>query len=218
MKSTILRASFCGAVLLVQTYAQTPVSPAQTLGEQPRLDVTAPNPEPKLQSKSYRLRPTDLIQLEVHGEPDLKAVRRIDMEGRVSLPLIDQVKVADLTVAEAEQAIAQTYIEKQILLAPKIGMTVLEYAQLAVSVIGQVKKPGRVNFPKEISQMSLLDVLSEAEGFTRIARANSVRVSRLNPEGKMETFIVDVQALIEGRSPPVPIYPGDTINVDESIF
>jgi polysaccharide export outer membrane protein len=218
MKSTILRASFCGAVLLVQTYAQTPVSPAQTLGEKPRLDVTAPNPEPKLQSKSYRLRPTDLIQLEVHGEPDLKAVRRIDMEGRVSLPLIDQVKVADLTVAEAEQAIAQTYIEKQILLAPKIGMTVLEYAQLAVSVIGQVKKPGRVNFPKEISQMSLLDVLSEAEGFTRIARANSVRVSRLNPEGKMETFIVDVQALIEGRSPPVPIYPGDTINVDESIF
>lgn len=173
---------------------------------------------------NYRLGKLDQIQITIFDEPDLSVAQRINGEGSVRIPLIGVIKMAGLTISKAETAIEQSYIENEILKDPIVSIRVIEYAPKEISILGAVGSPGKLPFPTEVSSLDIVDVISKVGGFTQVARADSVRITRVGDDGREIIFTVNVESMITGRGrrsgepARVPVYPGDVIWVPERMF
>ncbi len=171
----------------------------------------------------YRLTITDRIRISIFQEEDLAVIVRIDARGNVNLKLVGDLHVAGLTVAEAQRAIEQAYIDGRYLRNPQATISIEDYAPREVSISGQVKAPGRYLLPIE-STLSIIELVTKAGGLTDIARGTSVVVSRTAPDGKITTITVDVDSLIRGRRSNIPnnsailLEPGDVVYVPERII
>lgn len=175
---------------------------------------------PPQEARGYKLFARDLIRVTVFGEPDLNLERRIDGNGTVSLPLVGSVALQGLTVAAAEETIRKLYVDKEIFVRPQVSVLVVTYVAREVSVIGQVKDPGRVALPIETDSIDIVEAISKAGGFTRLGKPDSVRVTRKVAPGGEQTFTVDVQRMFSGRGglQPFPVFPGDVIFIPERIL
>lgn len=170
---------------------------------------------------SYRLFPLDRVTFSVHGEGSLSAQLRVSGNGTINVPLLGDVRVAGLTLAEAERKIQETYVAGQIFIRPQITLQVVEYSKKEISLFGQFARQGRIEFPAESASLGIVQAVSVAGGFTRIARSDSVRVTRKDPvTGEEKVFIVNVERMISGRGNEENflVYPGDTLFVAERLF
>tara|TARA_R110002111_G_scaffold260114_1_gene330893 strand:+ start:186 stop:773 length:588 start_codon:yes stop_codon:yes gene_type:complete len=170
---------------------------------------------------AYRLFEQDLVSLSVYGEPDISTQLRISGNGMINVPLLGDIHIAGLDLASAERKIEKTYIEKQIFIRPQITLQVAEYSKKEISILGQIGRQGKIELPVESVQMDIVNAISLAGGFSRIARADNVRVTRKNSKtGEEEVFNVNVESMIEGRSKEANfiVYPGDVIFVPERLF
>src|SRR4051812_4844528 len=138
----------------------------------------------------YVLQPSDLIRVMVFQEPDLLREVRITQEFTITLPLIGTIDVHNKTVRQTEEIIRDLY-NKDYLVNPQVNLTVLEYTQRTVQVVGSVNNPGAVVFPPE-QKMGLVEAIARAGGQSRIADLKKVRLTRTNAEGKTENFIINV--------------------------
>ncbi len=150
------------------------------------------------QSKAYVVTNTDRIRIAVYQEDDLSVISRVDAQGSVNLPLVGAVKVAGLTVEQAERTIEQAYQEGRFLRSPKVTINVEEYAPREVSISGEIRSPGRYPLPIE-SSMTILELVTRAGGLTDTAKGTAVTITRISAEGKKEVFSVDVESMIKGR-------------------
>ena len=170
---------------------------------------------------NYQLSVRDQIEISIFDEPDLKSIQRIDGIGQVRLAHIGTINLAGKTVREAEKYIEGLYVENRILRSPMATVRVLEYSLREIKILGAVATPGTIEFPKEIGRMDIVDAISRAGDFTRTARRNNVRVTRLGPDGRPNSFVVNVDEMISGRRDDVErvyVFPGDTIFVPQSVF
>jgi protein involved in polysaccharide export with SLBB domain len=170
---------------------------------------------------AYRLFARDVITLGVYGEPDMTTELRIAGNGMINVPLLGNVHVVGLNLTAAERKIEEAYIEQQIFIRPQITLQVKEYSKKEVSILGQIGKQGKVELPPESVEMNIVNAVSLAGGFTRIAKADSVSVTRTNPEtGEESVFTVNVEQMIAGRSKESVFYviPGDIVFVPERLF
>ncbi len=169
----------------------------------------------------YRLYPRDLIRIAVQGEPDVSVERRIDGHGEVSIPLLGQFKVAGLTVAEAQAAIARRYVAEEIFIRPEVVVSVSDYSPKELMVLGQVTKQGKQVFPPETTAMPIVEAITAAGGFTRIAKGDAVKITRRDEQGVEQSFTVNVERLIDGRGGAADgflLQPGDVVFVPERVF
>ena len=177
---------------------------------------TVPRP-PVLDERSYRLAERDLLTFRVQDEPDTEVQQRIDGQGGVRVPYLGNIRIAGMTVRDAESHIEAAYIEARIFVAPQVTIRVMEYAPREVSVLGQVKNPGTVVFPIEERELGIITVISEAGGLTGIARSREIRVTRRNDAGESEVLTVNLDQLLGGDA-QFQVYPGDIIFVPERFF
>ncbi len=165
----------------------------------------------------YTLQPLDLIQIRVFQEPSMDRDVRVSREAVVVLPLIGRVSLEGLTIRNAEEKIRELY-DRDYLVNPQLNLTVLEYARRTVNVLGAVGKPGEIAFPRE-EGLSLLDAVSRAGGFTRLADRRKVKLTRKLPDGEVENFIVNADDLIKGESAEQwLLHTGDLVFVPERII
>lgn len=168
-------------------------------------------------SGNYLLNPSDLLRVEVFQEPDLIREVRVAQDGSIVLPLIGKINVGGKSVFDAERLITELY-NRDYLVNPQINVTITEYALRRVNVIGQVNKPGVVIFPPE-EEMVLLEAISLAGGFNRLADKGKVTLTRTLPDGKSETFTIDTRKLISGDQPMKwDLEKDDVIFVPERVF
>ena len=185
--------------------------------------VRADPPAAESKIPSYTLTATDRLHIAVYQEDDLSSIVRIDAKGEVNLLLVGEVKVANLTVREAQKAIEDAYRNGRFLRDPQVIITVEEYAPREVSIGGQVRNPGRYPLPVE-STMTVVDLVTKAGGLTDIARVTAVTITHITPEGKKITSTVDVDSIIRGKSPAraddptLQLQPGDIVYVPERII
>lgn len=166
---------------------------------------------------NYLLNPSDLLRVEVFQEPDLIREVRVAQDGSIVLPLIGKIYVGGKSVFDAESLITELY-NRDYLVNPQINVTITEYALRRVNVIGQVNKPGIVIFPPE-EEMVLLEAISLAGGFNRLADKGKVTLTRTLPNGKSETFSIDTRKLISGdQSMTWDLQKDDVIFVPERVF
>ena len=172
---------------------------------------------PAATSTDYVMQPSDLIRVMVFQEPDLMREVRITQEYTITLPLIGTIDLRNKTVRQAEEIIRSLY-DKDYLVNPQINLTVLEYTQRTVKVLGAVNQPGAIVFPPE-QKMGLLEAIARAGGFSRIAERRKVRLSRTLEDGKSENYIINTDEMIQGASAEQWLLTkGDVIFVPERIL
>jgi polysaccharide export outer membrane protein len=178
----------------------------------------APAPAPaQAESTDYVLQRSDLIRVLIFQQPDLLREVRITQEYTITLPLIGTIDLRDRTVRQAEEIIRGLY-DKDYLVNPQVNLTVLEYTQRTVQVVGAVNQPGAVVFPPE-QKMGLVEAIARAGGQSRIADLKRVRLTRTNAEGKTENFTINVDDMMKGASGAQwLLLKGDVIFVPERLL
>lgn len=171
----------------------------------------------------YRLTVTDRLRVSIFQEDDLTEIGRVDASGNIKLKLVGDLHVAGLTVNEAQHAVEQAYRDKRFLRNPQATIVIEDYAPREVSIQGQIKLPGRYPLPVE-STFSIVELVTKAGGLTDIAKGSSVVVTRITPDGRKQTFNVDVDSIIRGKknsgtdNSPLLLEPGDIVYVPERII
>ncbi|ATC64399.1 sugar transporter [Nibricoccus aquaticus] len=174
--------------------------------------------EPSVPSGDFLLQPQDLIKVQVFQEPDLLREVRISQEGTINLPLINQVDLRNKTLRQAEQLIRDLY-DRDFLVNPQITLVVVEYAKRTVNVLGNVNLPGAVPFPQE-QKLNLIDAITRAGGFNRLADRKRVKLTRTSTDGKSETVEINADQLMnKGASAEKWVLQvGDTVYVPERVL
>ena len=65
--------------------------------------------------------------------------------------------------------------------------------------------------------MTIVEAVSKAGGFTKVAERRRVKVTRLR-DGREQTFVVDLDRILEGRAPNLVLGAGDVVFIPESLF
>lgn len=188
------------------------------------LSAQSGNPADAKKAYVHRLQLADRVRVAIYQEDDLTSVVRIDARGMINLPLLGEISIGGLTVTEAQDAIQRAYRDNRYLRNPQVTLSVEEYAPREVSIHGQVRSPGRYSLPNE-STFTVEELVTKAGGLNDIAKGNAVSVRRTLPDGTTQTFTVDVQSIIKGRSndPKVAesnilLLPGDIVYVPERLI
>lgn len=153
-------------------------------------------------TSTYKLDTGDKVKVTVYGEDDLSGVFEVDGSGNVRLPLIGQIRAAGLSVRDLEASVAAA-LAKGYLVDPKVSVEVATYRPF--TILGEVNKPGE--YPYEAG-MTVLNAVALGGGYTYRADEDEVYIRR---KGSTE----EAKLPADDRT---PVYPGDTVRVDERIF
>ena len=195
--------AFCGVLV-----ASAATTIATGKSDSPRVEAT---------KVDYVLQPSDLIRVQIFQEEELNREVRISQEHTVNLPLIGSVELSGKTARQAEEMIRRLY-DRDFLVNPQVNLIVIEYAPRNVFVSGSVLTQGVVPFPRE-QGLTLIDAISRAGGFSRLADKKHVTLKRTNADGKPETFTINAEDLAKGDSTETwPLQPNDVITVPERIL
>jgi polysaccharide export outer membrane protein len=151
----------------------------------------------------FRLSREDVVEIAVWKEPDLSRTVPIRPDGKITLPLLGDVKAEGLTPHELEAT-----VQKQLaglVRDPRVTVIVHDVNGLRVYVTGMVARPGA--FPLRNS-MGVLQALALAGGLAEFADRDSINVLRADGRRVEVTY----QDLVTGRS-KVTLGPGDTVVV-----
>ncbi len=167
-------------------------------------------------SDAYLLQPGDLLEVKVFKEDDMSRVARINTNGTITFPLVGIVKVSDCSLAEAEKILTENL--KRYFKNPQVSILIKEYANNTVYVLGQVKKPSSLKIPPE-KNLTVLEAITSAGGFTDIANTSKVKVLRME-NGKQKSIEVDVSQITKQgkKSLDINLMSGDVVFVPQSMF
>jgi protein involved in polysaccharide export with SLBB domain len=152
---------------------------------------------------SNKLGPNDRLRITVFGQPTLTGEYTLDGNGVLAFPLIGNVPANGSTTTELQQKIAAK-LQPEYLVNPNVSAEVVN--RRPFYVVGEVQKPG--NYPY-VSDITAVNAIAMAGGFTRRARKNDFYIRRLDKDGKM--------VRIEANSGTV-LQAGDTLEVRERMF
>jgi protein involved in polysaccharide export with SLBB domain len=155
----------------------------------------------------------DTFDVRVYGETELSGTFRVATDGSIDYPLAGRLQVSGLRTGQIQQLLV-TKLKGPFLKDPQVVVTVKDRNSQKISVLGQVVKPGQVSY---YPNMTIVDAIANAGGFTGIAAKNSVNLRR-EVAGKIEMKVFPVADISEGRSPNVTVLPGDVLVVDERVF
>jgi len=171
-----------------------------------------PSPEFEAQPKEgvYVIGAADRLRINVwqNEKLDLHEVP-VRPDGKITVPLLDDVQAAGLTTDELKQTLTQElaeYIEN-----PTVTVVVLAPLSKRAYVLGEVRSSGPISLSAETR---VLDAITAAGGFTPFAKKSSVRVLRYI-EGRELEYVFDYDAYVSGDAPGtnVVLRPGDTVLV-----
>jgi polysaccharide biosynthesis/export protein len=155
---------------------------------------------------AVRLGTGDLIEVTVYNVPELETKIRVNSDGNVNLPLINDVHVNGLTLEEAEAAIEQRLDRGGFVKNPHVQIFVHEYTSQGASILGEVAKPGVYPI---LGDQKLFSLISAAGGFTDRAGKN-ITITRRG----QQPITVPISHNLEDHSDSnIAVLPGDTIIV-----
>src|SRR6266576_2890892 len=160
---------------------------------------------------NYKIAPMDKLGIKVFKMDDLSGDYEVDLAGNISLPLIGQIKAANLTTEQLDDQLTQKLGEKY-LEHPDVSVAIKSSTAHVVTVDGAVKDGG--SFPVG-GPTSLIRAVAMAKGTTEDANARRVAVFR-TIGGQRQAAAFDLTAIRRGQAPDPEIYPGDIVVVDGS--
>ncbi|NMB76090.1 MAG: polysaccharide export protein [Myxococcales bacterium] len=159
------------------------------------------------------LGPGDVVEIKVYDEAELSGIFAVGSGGTVNYPLIGRLAVEGMTSSDLAETLQKKLGEK-FLRNPQVSIIIREYNSKKVSVFGEVNKPGTFRYE---DNMTIIQAVSMAGGFTKMASKNQTNVTRLE-NGEERKFFVPVEAIAEGKTRNFFLRPGDIVYVPESIW
>ena len=158
---------------------------------------------------AYKIGPQDVLKIDVWKEDQLTRTVPVRPDGKITLPLLNDIQAVGLTPIELAGVIAEQL--KKYLNAPQVTVTVTEINSRRVYVTGEVLKAGAYAL---LPHMSVLQALSSSGGFTQFARVKNIYVLRLD-NGKQTKIPFNYKEVVSGKNPSqnIELVPGDVIVV-----
>jgi polysaccharide biosynthesis/export protein len=159
-------------------------------------------------SESYVIVPEDRLEIHVWKETDLTREVLVRNDGRISLPLVDDVQAAGLTPLQLKKVITEKL--KEFLGEPQVSVILKVPKMYKVFVAGNVQKPGTYEMSHKIT---FLQAISLAGGLNEWASNKIVVISREG--GNASRRVINYKDVISGESlqDNVVLETGDTIVV-----
>ena len=165
----------------------------------------------------YRIGPGDQLQVFVWRSPELTVSVPVRPDGKISIPLVQDVSAIGKTPMELSKEIEGRL--KQFVNDPKVTVIVQSFVgpfSQQVRVIGEAAKPQAVPYR---AHMSLLDVMIQVGGLTKFAAGNRAVIVR-KVDGKEHTYPVYLSSLINDGEVQynTPMEPGDILIIPQTYF
>jgi polysaccharide export outer membrane protein len=165
-------------------------------------DVTA-------DSDQYVIGPEDVLHIHVWKEEALTRTIPVRMDGKISLPLIQEIKAAGLTPLQLKEVLTTRF--KEFIENPIVSVTVMEANSCKVYIMGQVRNPGVYRLR---SETTVVQIIPLAGGFTEWANQKKILIVR-KEDGREKRITVNYKKIMGGKDPGsnVILKAGDTIIV-----
>jgi polysaccharide biosynthesis/export protein len=172
-------------------------------------DETGPSLTPATTDPAYVIGPEDVLDINVWKEPDMTRVVPVRPDGKISLPLINDVQAAGSTPQQLASAVTGKL--RKFLTEPQVTVIVTAINSQRIFVVGEVLRAGA--FPL-IPGMTVLQALASAGGFTTFADVKKIHVMRL-VNGKHSELPFNYREVLKGDNPDqnIKLEPGDTVVV-----
>jgi polysaccharide biosynthesis/export protein len=159
--------------------------------------------------EEYKIGAQDVLRIDVWKEAELTRTVPVRPDGKISLPLLNDVQAAGLTAAQLSNVISEGL--KKFINSPQVTVTVNEINSRRVYVTGEVAHAGA--FPL-LPAMTVLQALSSSGGFTQFAKVKGIYVLRTE-DGKQVKHPFNYKEVLAGRKPEenIALEPGDVIVV-----
>jgi polysaccharide export outer membrane protein len=194
-------------ITVVQLPAQTFAPSGQATAPETATIVTkAPTPATE---RDYVIEPEDVLQINVWKEADISSSVPVRPDGKISLPLLNDVQAAGLTPVQLAAQIAE--LLKQIIAEPRVTVIVTAMNSRRAYVMGQVTRQGAVLL---VSNLTVLQALSSAGGPAPFANTKKIYILRAE-NGKQVKIPFNYAEVIKGKNQEqnIILKPGDTIVV-----
>ena len=176
------------------TTAPSTATPAAPTATATRTNVSA---------SDYRLVPGDKLRIEVYKDPQLSQSVQVRPDGKITLPLANDVPAAGRTPNELRDAIVtslKTYMSN-----PTVTVMVVETVPPLIYVMGEVNSAGPQPL---VGKMDVMQALASAKGFRDFANTKKILIQR---GSQVLTF--NYNDAVKGKAAPIYLQPGDTIVV-----
>jgi polysaccharide export outer membrane protein len=157
----------------------------------------------------YTIGEQDVLMINVWKEPELSGVVMVRPDGKITLPLVNEVSVVGMRPTQVQALITEKL--QPFLTVPQVTVTVREISSRKVYVIGQVGKEGGYAIN---STTTVLQIIAEAGGLRDFANRKHIYVLR-NENGKQVRFPFNYAQVIRGKNAAqnIVLRPGDTVVV-----
>lgn len=150
----------------------------------------------------YKLGSGDEIKVTVYGEPELSGPFVVDGQGSISMSLIGQVEVVNLSLAEASRLL-ETKLMDGWLKEPKVSAELVKGRPYYI--LGEVNRPGEYPF---VSGLTVMNAIASAGDFTYRADRGRILIKSADSPNEREVVL----------TPTTTVRPGDTIRIRERFF
>ncbi len=204
MKTATLTA-FSFLILLSPALAQearrapAPATPASSASDPAAsADITAAD---------YRLFPGDKLRIEVYKDPQLSQSLQVRPDGKITLPLIGDVRAAGQTPTELRTALTTSL--KEYITNPVVTVIVVESTPQSVYVMGEVKSSGPIPLK---GPLSVMQAIAMAGGFSEFANKKDIKIQRQTASG-VKTLSFNYKESLEDSRAPLLLQPNDVVVV-----
>ncbi|HTZ75105.1 MAG TPA: polysaccharide biosynthesis/export family protein [Candidatus Aquilonibacter sp.] len=168
-----------------------------------------PAKKPATDDPNYQIGPQDVLDVSVWKEPDLSRTVPVRPDGKISLPLLNDVQAAGMTPTQLASQITSDL--KKLVKDPQVTVIVTQINSQRVYILGEVNRAGA--YPL-LPGMRVLQALSSAGGFTQFANIKKIYVLR-QESGKQVKLPFNYKDVISGKAAEenVEVRAGDTIVV-----
>jgi len=158
---------------------------------------------------NYMIGAQDVLDISVWKEPELTLSVPVRPDGKISIPLLNDVQAAGLTPTQLAMRITTDL--KKYVTNPQVTIIVTQINSQRIYILGEVSRAGA--YPL-LPQMTMLQALSSAGGFTQFANLKKIYMFRVE-DGKQVKYPFNYKDVVNGKRPDenVILRAGDTIVV-----
>jgi polysaccharide export outer membrane protein len=187
--------------------AQSSVADKPEADKSDKATATAQAPEVAADS-DYVIGADDTLRISVWKEPDLSEILPVRPDGKISMPLLNDIPAAGLSPLQLKDSITEKL--KKFIADPRVTVVVTAMASRRIFVTGEVVHTGPMTL---LPHMTMLQALSQA-GFTQFANVKAIYLLRTE-NGKQEKLPFNYKDVVKGRNTEqnILLKPGDTVVV-----
>ena len=206
-KSKRIMIFLCTTLFALELSAQSNLSSSNTEKRDTTVHAEASTKPPE-NSLDYVIGADDTLHVSVWKEPDLSETLPVRPDGKISMPLLNDISAAGLTPLELKDSITEKL--KKYISDPRVTVVVTAMNSRRIFVTGEVSHSGPISL---LPHMTVLQALAQA-GFTQFANPKAIYLLRTQ-DGKQAKLPFNYKEVVKGNHPEqnIELKPGDTIVV-----